>query len=1425
MNWTRFQTHGMADDKAFEVLSNQLFENCIKEESSANLAEFSVVNGAGGDGGVESYAVLKNGSVIGLQAKWFPSSITSSQIAQIRGSIRTALKVRPQIARYIVCVPRDLASKTARTNNAENSRWETLVREMAEEYPNVIIELWNEMRLMTELQKPACAGIYRFWFENAEISETTIGNAFEKAKSGWLNTKYVPELNTYGRIEKTLNAFLGECEQRLTAKRELSRISDLCEKYKKSVDALISLGIDEDNELKKELLDADAHLDAVRNYCEKIENWLKNESEFEDEIESNLFNMNFEYLIEKMRQSKATYQYHFHYTEVTKVLRKLSEINGKKLIREIEAGRNKKSILFLGNPGTGKTHGVSAVSEKLLHEGLHIPLVIRARDIPITASWKDIISNYLGLSAAWSEEELWQGLTSMVNRHRFTEAYCAGEVHILPKLIVFIDGLDESYPHDKWIERIRETEAIVSRYPQIRFCFTSRPTAMPSSINCAVEIHLGSSGDVPAYKLFDAYISAYNISVRNAGLLKSTLKTPLALKLFCELNKNRTVVCSDRSDVTMSDLWRQKIEVIEKEYAIEISDSSKDQYVFRAIVYLSSAVLTNSSFERNQLLKDLESNLSISIIKAERLLNCLENYGVLSCCREPGTGILPDIYRYYPGVQGYFDYASAMILLEKYEHPQKIDFNHCQRIQSDTLNALAILSMQKFDYLLTKNKTIADLTEDWEWQELQYFALQHTNHNNAVQFVPRSKEIMAYNAECLMTVVNKLVLPLARDYGHPLGVSLLDDFLWKFDKPAQRDIFWSIPGFFQDGQNKKWNQNQDFELIDEEYILNEDDLYEGLPTVYAWALSSVSNSLRKSFRERLLIWARILPEEFYKLFIKFSGVNDPQIKADLFSILMCVVYDVNTPEIVKTASCWVMENILHPERIDCNRDIAIRYYSIAIVNKAVMDGIVSKAEADLFLPPYHAQNNDVLLSLEALEGDRMGGYKGITYDLARYVLIDHFEYAFSSYKHGAKDQFKRLIHDIAVEQPDYNNIELEQFILSMAYAFVRQMGWNEEEFHSFVKDGTDVGSVGGVDVSIQKRHWPADHGSLSPFMTVCEKYVWQARNTISGFLCDRLMFGDEEIEIVDYSMLDDFVIPSHEEIEFDPSNIPEDNPWNIPEPEVVMLDGKNKSRDELIARALNAPTINWEKWIFTGNPNNKYHVNGDSLVALSMYSCFYGEADIETVLLINAVLLESKDVATFVAALEEAGKQQNDLTNPYEWYGGVDTSCYITPKEVCWFPWKTRHDTSNADEFPQLNIISAVDYCSYNSPEYGDIHFDIPSAPIRELLEIVDSEGFQYKQFDDRVVAEYTMAGDRWRTYQTYLFADRKSLLNQLVQNKLALVWIMRERRSHSGKALEKYGRFGLDRFKSYAGYFEGDLFIIKEIHSEVKKYIPYSRK
>lgn len=55
MNWTNFVTYGDSKQEAFETRCTQLFERFLKRTYGNNLIKIRVVNGAGGDGGVEAY--------------------------------------------------------------------------------------------------------------------------------------------------------------------------------------------------------------------------------------------------------------------------------------------------------------------------------------------------------------------------------------------------------------------------------------------------------------------------------------------------------------------------------------------------------------------------------------------------------------------------------------------------------------------------------------------------------------------------------------------------------------------------------------------------------------------------------------------------------------------------------------------------------------------------------------------------------------------------------------------------------------------------------------------------------------------------------------------------------------------------------------------------------------------------------------------------------------------------------------------------------------------------------------------------------------------------------------------------------------------------------------------------------------------------
>ncbi|HSN97122.1 MAG TPA: hypothetical protein VLS89_02455 [Candidatus Nanopelagicales bacterium] len=84
-----------------------LFERWCRREYAGSLQEVRFVHGRGGDGGVEAYALLASGDVVGLQAKWFREDFGETQVKQIRSSFEQALQVRPRLVRYCVALPRE----------------------------------------------------------------------------------------------------------------------------------------------------------------------------------------------------------------------------------------------------------------------------------------------------------------------------------------------------------------------------------------------------------------------------------------------------------------------------------------------------------------------------------------------------------------------------------------------------------------------------------------------------------------------------------------------------------------------------------------------------------------------------------------------------------------------------------------------------------------------------------------------------------------------------------------------------------------------------------------------------------------------------------------------------------------------------------------------------------------------------------------------------------------------------------------------------------------------------------------------------------------------------------------------------------------------------------------------------------------------
>ena len=1414
MNWTIMQTYSLSQAKSFEMIGNQIFENWCKEEYSSEIVSFNVVNGAGGDGGVESYAVLRNGDIVAFQAKFFLSSIDSSKISQIRNSIKTAFKIRSQIKRYIICIPRDLASVTGKGDNTEDKRWEELKDKILKEYPDKCLELWTDSRITSELEKNCNVGVLRFWFQKAELSIEVFRNALENAKSSWLQTKYVPELNTYGEIDHLLELFLGTKELNEKFFKQLSTICKLGYTFLEEANELLTVYKNRDKGIDKIINDTIKDIGKIIDTSERLQKRLINESESIEDLNWSDYRLDYAYLIHMLERDPGSHSLYSHKRNVLNALKQLSQIDLSELYKLIEYTKKQKCILFLGNPGTGKTHGVGAFAEKISVANLHIPLLIQAKNFASDKTWKDIIIDTLGLSNTWSEEELWQGIVGLLNRNRFRADYISEKIKILPKAIIIVDGLDEALNEGTWENRIKEATNISLRYPQIRFCFTARPYIFSHPDNWVMTERIRTSGDVPVFKLFDSYIKYYNISVTNYGWLKNAINTPIALKLFCDINQNKTVDVNNYSEVTIPSLWRKKIELMENEFAAYATVLKKRQLILTAIKEIAYFFANDDSVECDELLKLLSERLACSNEIVDKILQFLENYGVIYSVCNNGTGIDKDTYIYHIGMQGYFDYAVAITLLDEYGEPDRIDFTNHKEMQIDALYALGAICIQKNNYLITHNDSFKNSFSDSIADEIQLYSLLYTNYKNAVLFVEIVKSKMSENAESLVTIVNQLILPLSRQYGHPLGVSLLDDFLNSFDKPADRDILWSISWKPEMGYEGKWYHESEIELSKEVYNLLFDDKYNGLPKIYAWALSSNNNSLRHRYRVALMNWAKNAPEEFFKLFKEFAEVNDPQIRSDIFSILMCCIYTVADNNLIQVAVDWICNNVLSKDKIDKNRDVAIRYYSIAIIKKAIVLGLISDEKAQPFLPPYQSNNHFIKLNDAALKGTRMGGYSAITYDLARYVLIDRIANAFGI--PNINEKFKTVIQNVALQNSKYSKIKFEQFIISAAYAFLLDTGWSEKEFNNTIRDdlSNDIIKV-GVDNAIKSSYYAATHGEMSKVMTLCEKYIWQAQKYIFGYVCDHLSQNDNE-EITDYGLLDDYVIPDQENIVLDEYNYSKKNPLHIPENNKVFYNEEVSDFSDIIKIVKTCQEIEWKPCVIFSN-NTRYNINNNELLALYMYSCFTGKSGMERNLYINSIIMNIDDVELFVSEMIELSKSTkfpDRLFDMPSWSGYVDSSCYITPKEICWFPWKKHYNGLNFEMFENLDLTPAVDECTFTIQEQ-EKSCVLPSSIIRDLLDITDTDGLVYYDKNQKIMAEYILSGELLGTRQEYLLVDKDEIMNELSKRKKTILWIMRSLDKETLKAREKYGNFYAENNRVYIGYLlHGEFYIYKIFES-----------
>ncbi|WP_437306788.1 hypothetical protein [Sorangium sp. So ce388] len=1022
MDWSRFDAHGDGKRAAFEAFSGQLFERWCRKEHREELAEVRFVRGEGGDGGVEAYALLASGDCIGLQAKWFEGGLGKDQIRQIEKSLRTAIKNRPRLTRYCIGLRQNLTDARGRKEKTERQRWDELRLKARSIAPGTIIELWDERRLESLLAEPENEGLHAYWFPGSVALLHDLRRRFEAQQNGWLRGRYVPDLHAAGKLEEDLSIRLGSPDARSPHfRRALAVVAELGAVHRDVARLagyptfMRSPGASELRHQALHALDriiraakADAH--ALRVGAERA----AGASVQGDDLQAvHRLEVALAQLDRNTRRSRApTRKIHERvkqclYGEKAALL----DLSTRKHWWE----RLSRITAYLGPPGAGKTHGLAHAVHARLEAGLPA-ILLRAKDCPLPDGWEGILRKALdrpGTPLVELVNALEAAAVRADVRRAQPEPASPTEIELEPtRVLLAIDGLEESGRHHPWAELLGELSVHLANHPRIRVAVTLRTASGEAILGCVRgrsgvvdEVRLPEGGEVQ--KLLPEYCRHYKIALPDRRL-RWAIRDPLSLKLYCELQVEDRERPADRQDLSAPALLRAKLDYIEKDLRASAGWSKHDMPLHVLLEIIAVEYVQRGSALRRDEVIELASG-RMPRLPAHTwswiLDQCEERGLLLMHADEPDGPLGRSSQAVEPACDPLTDFLIARQVSEQLDAsrvpgparrmPARL------RSRPDALTQAAVLLAQEQGISLVRSGLWADDLSNEELDRLELRAIAALNSDAARGHEDWVLERLRSSMPSCRRVLKELCIPVARDDGHPFGPRFVHEALRSL-QPVKRDLFWSGPRYLHGEADQPWagEGEEALELLD----LEPDDTADGPPLLLAWALTSVDSRWRRKVRAKLARWgARQLDELQRWLDLAFQ-TNDPQMAEDVAVVAFGAACLAGSDTRLAGLARWVDENLLALDAPHYRNDLAVLHAARGIVERArVMEVPVDASAVDRARSLYRTDGRTLPFDAEAARtASDHEGVRPITGDLAWYVVSGSIQGFFEPVDHGRR---------------------------------------------------------------------------------------------------------------------------------------------------------------------------------------------------------------------------------------------------------------------------------------------------------------------------------------------------------------------------------------------------------------------------------------
>jgi hypothetical protein len=588
IDFTRIRSLGPDGQRAgFEQFICQQVAQVPPEVGST----FVSLHGAGGDGGVECFWTLPDGTEHGWQAKYWAAHGDVDK-AQLDKSVKAALDQHPKLTKYTIAIPADPTGPTGgrgkslleKINDAGGwlEGWQTMA---ADRGLSVQFDFEWATNIITRLERLDHSGAQRrYWFDVDVLSEQWWKDRRDDAVNA-ARPRYMPELNIEVPAARAIAAFCSDDEWWQVVLDEADGISKAVERLRYAESEALAADLDAARAAAATVTDAVKAWEIARSTAgfDDLAQALGAASTVvsaQEALEVGALDAAHEdWDSQGWRQWQSEYMVRFPAAGVD-ALRELKEkLAGATELLISPVGRlaGAQVALLTGPAGIGKTFlAIDAVVRRLTKGRPSVVMHGRwFNDQDPLTHLRDVLQMPSDLT---SEEAI-----ALLDE----SARAAGA----PALIV-IDALNDTRPRALWRDNLDRVIAVLDRYPNTRLLLTARShyvaQVLPPGITLAGFEHTGFEG--VEFEAVSEYATFYGLEPPTAPPIHGEFDNPLYLRLVCEALRANNRLSLDQADLGLGALTKMVLDNANTVISDRIDASPSDRVVHRAMHALAGAI-------------------------------------------------------------------------------------------------------------------------------------------------------------------------------------------------------------------------------------------------------------------------------------------------------------------------------------------------------------------------------------------------------------------------------------------------------------------------------------------------------------------------------------------------------------------------------------------------------------------------------------------------------------------------------------------------------------------------------------------------------------------------------------------------------------------------------------------------------------------